>query len=327
MKYSIDTQLEIWNWILPSVALGQYFTNPFRPDNHADCYLRLYNNTVFLTDWAYPEYNKYSCVHAIMNDKNIVYADAIKLIDYYLFYKDKKNYNRVLQTKISKTNSFKELSNDRANIFFTPFINNGIAAWSKKSKEYWKKREITREQLEKDRVFDVWKFYINNKIIIPKTYPCFAYILPSTNIKIYQPFSDKRNKWFSCTKKEDIWYWTKKSDTLIITKSYKDGRILFNNTDFDVCAFQNEGVIPNIDTFINLYSKVIIIYDNDTEGVKKSLTLLNYMLENYPNIYTTQYFFPESLGKDADECFINNKEAFKKEICNFGNFSISEIFY
>ncbi len=58
-------QLDVWRDIVGYIRVGELITNPFRFDKHPSCYLRDWNGVILFTDFAYPEYNKYTCVHAI----------------------------------------------------------------------------------------------------------------------------------------------------------------------------------------------------------------------------------------------------------------------
>ena len=75
----------------------------------------------------------------------------------------------------------------------------------------------------------------------------------------------------------------------MITKSYKDYRVL-RNLGVNVTWFQNEGAFPdNLDDIINDYKDVIVFFDNDFTGLAASETCKYYWRKGkrYTSTYTT----------------------------------------
>ena len=290
-KLSISEQLFVWSNILGrQVELGEYITSPFRQDNVGSCYLAEYNRIIYFTDWAFKEYNKYTCIQAVMHF-GYSYSESINKIYQNLKYSIPifLNYNIPLNK-----NSKKKLFLKDNIIEYKSYTYRDEHVFTKKTQEYWKLRGVTLNQLYEDGVRSVKEIKSKYYIIYP-TDPSVIYTLDN-QFKLYNPYGHP--KWLSTITKEKYWKWCRNSDKLIITKSYKDGRIIFNNSECDVYAFQNEGIIPDN---LNLnYKKIIIIYDNDFAGIHAANELQTYLKEK--EIEAELLFFTS--GKDADEVYL-----------------------
>jgi len=302
--YNRINHLQAWQSILgKAIRIGETFTNPLRTDKTPGAYLREYDNVVFLSDHARPEFNKYTCVHALMELQRLSswYA-AVRMIY------DHQQFGEPLQIKQQdiKTGAIKHFNSTRVEIIIAPFLHNDQPSFTIADGQYWSRRGVTKEQLQNSHqpVFSVHHYFINGIKLYPKTYPCFAYTFPSGHIKLYCPNSPKELRFpASNTDTNDVWKWLKDTtpEVAIVTKSYKDGSII--NTfgiNADIYAFQNEGVIPEIINRLKNYQAVIIIYDNDDAGISASIKLAN-ALGNASCIY-----YPITLGKDTDEMVMNN---------------------
>jgi hypothetical protein len=72
-------------------------------------------------------------------------------------------------------------------------------------------------------------------------------------------------------------------DTLYITKSYKDWRVL-TNLGKDAIYFQNEGMLPDISIlsmYISVFNQVIVLFDNDKAGIPASNKVVKYINNHY----------------------------------------------
>lgn len=287
---SIQDQLEIWSWILGKlVSLNQFITSPFRSDTHPFCKLREYNGVVLFTDFAFPEYNKYTCLHAIDFFRKKGLNEAAMFVTVNLYY----DVRPIITSHIVQSGITLRGRPSKTELHFIPFTDeNGEACFVQHDYEYWLGTGVTVQDLQANGVYSVKYFYINNKRFNPK-YPCYAYIMPSGKIKIYQPFGSKINKWFSNTSKNDIWEF-EGNNTLLITKSFKDAIILSKILDYTIHAYQNEGVIPDID--YSKYDEVIVLYDHDKAGIRSSEKLLEQI-----NNSNKKIIFFECEEKDAYE--------------------------
>jgi len=280
--YMVD-QLKVWRKILGIyVDIGQKIVSPFRLDNLPNCYLREYQGLILFTDWANPYYNKYTCFHAFAHLNHCSIHDAATII----IHNDSDisvNHSKIESTvKVEKTKTvldFKEKVN-----------------WSKEDEIYWNKtRGISFEQLEKDGVYSVDMFTINKNLYVPNSL-CYAYTFKSGNIKIYQPY-EKSLKWISNTNVNDIWEIGNYTEDCVITKSYKDARLIHNLTGYKTYAFMNEKVIPDLSNWNHW--KTYILYDNDITGIIGAYNLVEEINRSHPKFISTK------LGKDVDDLVKN----------------------
>jgi DNA primase len=88
--------------------------------------------------------------------------------------------------------------------------------------------------------------------------------------------------------------------------------VLENLIDCDIYAFQNEGVIPDLN-FLSVYDRIYVLYDNDLAGYKAAKTLVQ-AIKNF-GFTAKAIFIPEELNsKDIDELYINEGEWITSEI-------------
>lgn len=306
--FTLEEQMLVWKEICGPVDIGDLITSPFRPDKIGKCFLSEYNGIITFKDFAYPKYNKYTCIHAVSEVQNVSYTHAISLIRKRLDYG-----NRIMNNyTVNVVNSGVKIdTSGNKRIWFEPFLYKGEPSFTKLDVEYWSKRGVSKTQLESDHVFSLHHYYIigqYKKKFFPEEYPCYAYYFPdSGNSKLYFPTRED-NKFISTANKNDIWKWEDfpPSDIFIITKSYKDGRMLKNIfPDIDIYAFQNEGVIPDNLELVSLRRKGLILYDNDRPGIEASERLAKYLLDNNysPNVSCIR--FDKKFGKDVDEVYLN----------------------
>lgn len=290
-------QLQVWQDILGLIRVGQLVSNPFRFDKNPGCFLSEYNGVILFRDFAYPEYS-YTCVHAVAHvlKLNSLHTAASVIIGKYIYGLD---INISLNGSAYISDNFTKKTKTKSNILYEPYRDeNGNPCFIERDKLYWEQRGVTSNQLLRHNVFSVKRYFVNGSLFYPKS-NCYVYVM-GDRVKIYNPF-DKDNKWYSTTTKNDIWCSNEfpLSNYCIITKSLKDLMVLENIIDCDIYAFQNEGVIPELNFFINHYDIVYILYDNDTPG-KIAATRLNNLLPNSQKIFISS----DSNCKDADEYYL-----------------------
>src|SRR4029077_4179226 len=67
-------------------------------------------------------------------------------------------------------------------------------------------------------------------------------------------------------------------ELLIITKSYKDHRVLRNVGYNNVIWFQNEGCIPDrwiLNNLVRRFKRIIVLFDSDYSGTMAAIKLCN----------------------------------------------------
>lgn len=293
---TIHDQLQVWSWVLGKfVFLNQLVTSPFRTDNNPSCKLKEYNGIVFFTDFAFPEFNKFTCIHAVNFFRNKGLNEASRFIFTNMYFGN----NPVLGNVSVRTGAIQDVS-EKTQLFFVPFVNNeGESCFVKDDKEYWSKRFVTHKQLVSNerggRVFSVHHFYINNYRRYPEDI-CYCYTMPSGNIKLYQPNASKKNKWLGTVNQNDFWYTRKNSEKLLITKGQKDHLVAENIFyNWDIFSGMNEVLFPkNFNEIINSYPVKMSLLDCDETGIKSSMSLKDAGVE-------AMIFSKESTVKDLDE--------------------------
>jgi hypothetical protein len=152
--------------------------------------------------------------------------------------------------------------------------------WEPRDIEYWGKYDITTAQLMEDRVFAlVWYKFFSRKlktfIVVRPVDICYAYTEFGVHTKVYRPTNRDHRFLTNCTQ-DDIGNITnieEYGEVLVITKSYKDCRVLRNLGVHSVIWFQNEGMIPHTDLLTPLmgFKTWKILFDGDEAGIKAAL--------------------------------------------------------
>tara|TARA_R110000851_G_scaffold5823_4_gene23781 strand:- start:169 stop:1308 length:1140 start_codon:yes stop_codon:yes gene_type:complete len=155
--------------------------------------------------------------------------------------------------------------------------------WNKYDKKYWSSYGITKSQLESDNIIPIDAWGVKSKGSSEwRKFICShwcSYIINDdswgSRMKGYQPFS-KFLRFFGNVDEDCIGglWGLNDSDSesdVIITKSYKDWRVL-KNAGFQVIWFQNEGMIPDLKLLKEFkHRNFIILFDNDKAGIKAAI--------------------------------------------------------
>lgn len=144
---------------------------------------------------------------------------------------------------------------------------------------YWKQFNISINTLKKFNVNSI-KYYLCNGIVkgtYKRENPMYAYKVYN-NFKIYRPLADKYTKWRNNLTDYDIQGYEQlpqKGDILFITKSMKDVMCLHEMgypavSPSSESTFLPKGVLEQLKT---RFKRIIILFDRDTAGVKRSRKL------------------------------------------------------
>ena len=229
------------------------FTSPFRDDNNPGCFFNVYQGILYYVDFAESK-THLNCIEFLAKKDNTSAQEVVlNIIKGNKFTNDIHRYNYVKYSSTTKISIVKR-------------------RWSKKDKVFWEKYGITKAQLNEDGVVPIKRFTITKDDVVKTIYPktiSYGYIL-GTRIKIYSPYSPY--KFINNCRIDTIGGTpTRVGELLIITKSYKDYRVIKNCGFLDVQWFQNEKVIPKKNYIINIgkhYDRIIVFYDNDETGIK-----------------------------------------------------------
>lgn len=263
----------------------QYTISPFREDRSPGAYFEiLYNDKdkmdkMYFVDWADPNQINRDCFDCV--------RDKFQLSSFYHtldFIKE----NLIIRNNLKRINN---PVNDSSNIRKKPKSKIVIRPrrFMDQDKNFWKPYGITKKQLVADNVFPVSKYlvskgegknqfsYMQSAYTLTYAYSGFS----SGNIKIYFPFKKKGEKFRTTCTQNDIGGLSFLFDSpkLIITKSYKDYRVL-KNEGCNTIWFQNEGMIPNAEILIPIikdYEDIVVFFDNDDTGIRASKKVNEYI--------------------------------------------------
>lgn len=309
-----------------TIVFGQDFKieekicSPFRKDSSPGCWIEYYNEKLWFVDFGDIKRTR-DCFEIIKDKFNLNLQQACNYIVSY-FLKSPQNLQPALKSQLSigKTSKKKEF-------LIVPTYKN----FNSLDRDFWSSYYITSKQLKEDKVFSVLFFktlgFKNKDFAIRPSGICYAYTnFKSQHIKIYQPNAYlKKYKWFTnCTQDDvgNIHNIPIVDKTLIITKSYKDCRILIN-LGYNCIWFQNEGIFPSRKILYDLnlrFSEIYIFFDNDETGIRTANKLQQIFTEEFQHKKTTTICTPDQRYKDSGE-FI--KRFGQKELKIFLNTKIN----
>ena len=144
---------------------------------------------------------------------------------------------------------------------------------------YWKQFNISINTLKKFNVNSI-KYYLCNGIVkgtYKRENPMYAYKVYN-NFKIYRPLADKYTKWRNNLTDDDIQGYEQlpqKGDILFITKSMKDVMCLHEMGIPAVSPSSESTFLPKdvLEQLKTRFKRIIILFDRDTAGVKRSRKL------------------------------------------------------
>jgi 5S rRNA maturation endonuclease (ribonuclease M5) len=144
---------------------------------------------------------------------------------------------------------------------------------------YWKQFNISINTLKKFNVNSI-KYYLCNGIVkgtYKRENPMYAYKVYN-NFKIYRPLADKYTKWRNNLTDYDIQGYEQlpqKGDILFITKSMKDVMCLHEMGYPAVSPSSESTFLPKdvLEQLKTRFKRIIILFDRDTSGVKRSRKL------------------------------------------------------
>ncbi len=287
----------------------QYVCSPFRKDSNPGCWFersQLSDKLEFI-DYADPFHNKqdcFTCVKRFFNLSN--------------FYQTLLFIKRSLIEKRGIT-KVRDIEEERKN--FVPTPRKGVEIYVKprnyiqSDKTFWYRYGITRTQLASDKVIPVGKFALlgsKKGDITSIVYTnCYAYTeFEGNRKKLYFPYKTGKGRFITNCTQNDIGsvLHLKDSTQLVITKSYKDCRVL-RNEGTNCVWFQNEGMIPDDSILLKLvspYSDIPVFYDNDSTGLlagKKIVEKINSLKPGVARRVTLPISLLAEKIKDASDMY------------------------
>jgi len=310
------TQEEIFGYILKDeISLDRKYCSPLRTDRKPGCYFSWWNDMLFFVDFAsYPSH--YTCFQLYER----VYAIPHKMVYDHIYNNVEKGYSccsNVISCKGS--NSKKRLKNTKISIL--------PKDWSRDEELYWLQYGITLKQLKSDGVIPLKAVMIDNG---KKNYSFqiekigFAYTeFESGHKKIYQPYN-KQDKWFTNCNANDIGNIGNIPETgyfLIVTKSYKDCRVI-RNLGYNCVWFQNEGMCPSndvLESLVTRFEKIKVLFDNDATGIRAGEDIAKRISKfngNTKAIHLPEVLFEKGIKDSSDLVKTTNYDLLNKFLKN-----------
>jgi len=269
----------------------EYITSPFREDNSPGCWFEIDINTNKL------RFTDFADTRVI----NGVKMSNIDCFDAVMIYYGLPNFYKTLEFIKAKLIDGKDIKHDIIHIKPThrevKRVKNKVGVlintrdFYLNDRNFWETRyRISKDNLIEDKVFSIQKFKLTGTKSgdhLFKT-PDIAYAyteFASGNKKIYRPTKKGARRFITNCTADDVGGMNsqiKSGRLLIITKSYKDYRVL-RNLGLNVRWLQNEGMFPKSEEFWELiaaFDKVVVFFDNDSAGIKAAHDLVE--LINYP---------------------------------------------
>ncbi len=256
-------------------SLNKKFKSPFRNEKDPSFCFYIKSGKVFFK--CFSSGNQGDSVELVKQMFSLDYIDAIKRVC-----KDIKSMKVDVATIAYKKLDRKDTEKSIIEIVPRDF--------TKEDYEYWNSFYITKELLVKYNIKPCKEVWLNDKLfyVYKKNNPCYRFKIGNL-YKIYCPLaSDKKKKWLSNFDLNILQGFSqlKYTDTLIITKSYKDVIILNEFYNKSVIALNAEGNhIPErmLEFFKTKFKNILCFYDNDEPGIK--------FMERNKKDYNFEYFY------------------------------------
>lgn len=263
------TQEDIFKIVFEDVDLEKKYKAPYRDDKEAGCWFHYFEDTLYFTDFASNPINL-TCFGFIEKVYNIPFMKALELINTHF------KLGLGLSSGEEKEVKYEPVIIKKQHIEKRPKdILCYLREYEYKDIKFWGQYGISINNLKEDKVYPIKAYRGINRHNKPFLTICndLAYCysdFDDNKIKIYRPYN-KEFKWFTNCTNNDIGGLKSVEcvNYVIITKSYKDCRVL-KNLGYNTIWFQNEGQTPSNEILVhlvNLFEKIYIWFDNDTAGM------------------------------------------------------------
>lgn len=258
------TEYDIYAKYIGQFKVGMIYNSPFRKDKNPSFGIYYSKRTKQL---LFKDHGTGEC------------GNVIKFVS---LFTGKTEYNDILSDIVDKlniTNNTKLVSSKQ----YIPPTETVIGVVRQEFTDvdinYWKQFNISINTLKKFNVNSI-KYYLCNGIVkgtYKRENPMYAYKVYN-NFKIYRPLADKYTKWRNNLTDYDIQGYEQlpqKGDILFITKSMKDVMCLHEMGYLAVSPSSESTFLPKdvLEQLKTRFKRIIILFDRDTSGVKRSRKL------------------------------------------------------
>lgn len=266
--------------VAPYIYSGGLFCNPLREDNSPTCSFKVYKNSSYSCGYLiwfrdYADVGKgMDCISLVRRIANCNYFDAICLIAHHfslLSDEDEQSYKYVLDPvrmlMVAEKSKEVELKIKRT-------------AWRKEHIAFWKQFYLTTEE-ELANIYPIDYYWLNGERYTPKGNFGFAYHFWDYNYKIYIPYANPKTEIKFIHNNANILQGEEglkfDKDTLIITSSYKDVKVLrkiekMGNLGYEAAAGMSENTLPanKVNKAKTKYKRIILFQNNDAVGLRNA---------------------------------------------------------
>lgn len=306
------------------------YTAPYRKDDHADCWFEEFEGKLCFVDFASPGKKSKTCFDVIMLLYGLTFPQSVEWCNSEFKLGLGNSSTKKVKKIIVESNFTQEeeiiKSFKKRTITLLP------REFNHKDRQFWGKYEISSLNLIEDKVKAVEMYRAYNRRNEPFTVRpisvCYAYTeFPEGRVKVYTPNSTT-SKWITNCNQDDVGsieHLKNKGELLIISKSYKDCRVL-RNQGLNCIWFQNEGMFPNekiIRGLTKRFKHILVWFDNDEAGIVNSRILVAYINSIHPNkarsIMLPVNLLPQNIKDPSDLIFhkgVNELTEFLKLVLN-----------
>jgi hypothetical protein len=318
---SLVTQEDIYELVFKFKPVEyDYVVSPLRKDSEPGCWFYYHQNGIlYFVDFGHSRTHS-DCFNMVQ--------DYYKLGNFYLTLEF--IYNSLIRGKEQTIEPIevKKVATKKSKEGVKLLIE--ARKFSAQDANYWSQYQIKKENLMQDKVFPVHRLYaLNTKSgshIIECNDLAYSYTdFSDSRKKIYFPLRQGKNRFITNCNKDDVGginFISQYCKKLIITKSYKDYRVLKNNGK-NVVWFQNEGMIPNdvtINKLVKLNTEIIVWYDNDQPGILASEKVKQHLNSIVPGIAKNLWLPERALEfgvKDPSDCIAKDPHYFQQFLKTF----------
>jgi hypothetical protein len=293
-----------------------YVVSPLRNDNIPGCWFSYHNGTLYFVDFAHKRTHS-DCFNVIQ--------DYFQIPNFYLtlqFIYDRLIKNKTDLKPLPVVNQKKK--NKKVNLLIEarPFKTDDGTFWSK--------YQITKQNLIQDKVFPLKRVFALNTKTGSHVFECneiaYAYTdFLESRKKIYFPIREGKRRFITNCNQNDVGGINSLppfGSELIITKSYKDYRVL-KNSGKNVVWFQNEGMIPSepiIHSLVKPFRSIIVWFDNDHTGITASEKIKQQINTTFPGKAKNLWLPERALElkiKDPSDCIYRDPLYFEQFLKTF----------
>lgn len=285
------------------VEEGVFVTSPFRVDNSPGCYFSSDDQgKLFFVDYGDPNKKRRDCITAVKDFYELSYSETLEFINSEL------KVTSLLENPelVAIQTQFSPIIRKRKSSIITT-----IKGFTVLDLKYWLTYGITKSNLDEDGVHSIRMYrYYSSKgqkwfTVMPKG-RCFSLGNFQERTKLYTPFAKgAERKWISTCISNDVGGIKLLPDggkNLIISKSYKDYRVLKNLGFLNVVWVQSENMFPGEELLYNLtkrFESIHIFFDNDAAGIAGS-EKLSKLIDSLIPLKTFQITLPNFYNKSKD---------------------------